>query len=198
MREVDTAMVLRLVVENAKQRFELFYGIDPSPPKPKVKKGQGKGKGKQQGKGRPTPAGGSEAGFKADGDDAPKEAAVQADRKEVDAAALEDLAKDMEKTAVSTELPLIALPAPTVAADSEGQSAEAPTPSSAHDQGEYFIRATQGHSIKLESVSHLTPVLDDEEGRQRAGECVHGTRWELWETLSMSTIGFVDTLGPIC
>ena len=50
--------------------------------------------------------------------------------------------------------------------------------------GEWFIRATQGHSLKLDSIAHLTPILDDEESRARAGLLVHGTKWELWDTLS--------------
>lgn len=49
MRAVDKAMVLRLVEENAKKRFELFYGYDPSPPPVKGGKGGKGGKGKRQG-----------------------------------------------------------------------------------------------------------------------------------------------------
>lgn len=39
-------MVFRLVEENAKKRFELLYGYDPSPPPPKKAKGHGQGKPK--------------------------------------------------------------------------------------------------------------------------------------------------------
>ena len=179
MRDVDTAMVLRLVAENAKQRFELFYGIDPSPPKPKVKKGQNKG----QGKGEPAVNRSPYQVSKEDLEEGESKNIVHDSAtvgnhlegsREKDAAEVDDLSKNLKEASISTELPLIALPAPTMAP--EEVVMDKPT-------GEWFIRATQGHSIKLESVAHLTPVLDDEDGRSRAGVCVHGTRWELWDTL---------------
>lgn len=100
------------------------------------------------------------------------------DQPEVDAAMIAAVRMALAKTDIKNaqpsyeELPLIALPIPLSEAV-EGSP-----------KGEYFIRATQGHSLKLENVAHLTPVLDDEEGRRKAGSLVHGTRWELWETLS--------------
>jgi len=221
-------MVLRLVAENAKQRFELFYGYDPSPPRPKAKKGQGQGQGKGKGKGKggqrqmqggPTKDGqGEEAsaevgragalitaaaeqdvsGTTPSGSDGIPAAArdaktgtesssLTAGHGPVDAARVEDLAKSLAQAEISTELPLVGLPRPDKSMSQE-ESTVATTTAAAPDGqvGEYFIRATQGHSIKLESVAHLEPVRDDEDGRRRAGECVHGTRWELWDTLSES------------
>lgn len=187
MRDIDTEMVLRLVAENAKQRFELAWAYDPSPPKPKAKKGQGKGKGK----GKPKPVQqASVEGAKAaeDGEvgkpkaEGTSEALATEKTSEVDAAKVDVLAKDLEATQIRTELPLVMLPRPDVG--SEESSNEASTTDTQAQPGEWFIRATQGHSIKLDSVSHLTPVTDDEEGRARAGVCVHGTKWELWDALS--------------
>lgn len=183
MRDVDTAMVLRLVAENAKQRFELFYGYDPSPPRPKVRKGQGKGKG------RPKPVQTAatsviEGSTSADPSTKPGPGTSSSDagEKKVDAAQLDDLSEHMEKAKVSTELPLVEVPRPDDSTTPETATTQVGT--EAKQLGEWFIRATQGHSIKLESDAHLTLVLDDEDGRKRAGVCVHGTRWELWETLS--------------
>lgn len=68
------------------------------------------------------------------------------------------------------ELPFVTLPAPE-----EGASSS---------QGEWFIRASQGHTLKLDDSALLAPVLDDEEGRARAGLMVHGTQWKLWDILS--------------
>jgi len=246
MRGIDTEMVLRLVAENAKQRFELFYGYDPSPPRPKVKKpqrqGQGKGKGKGKGKGMGQGNGQGQAGEEA-GDGARQqrggqgmeardergartelpirttggdstigevqtdstassglvdqartagaeqivaESATAAEGVDasgaVDAAKVDELAKDLAQAEISTELPLVELPRPDASSQDEAGAKTAST--SNVTAGEYFIRATQGHSIKLESVAHLESVKDDEDGRRRAGECVHGTKWELWDTLS--------------
>ncbi|KAK4683527.1 hypothetical protein P7C73_g6721, partial [Tremellales sp. Uapishka_1] len=146
MKEVDLEMVLRLVAENAKQRFELFHGYDPSPPMPR------KGKGKGKGKAKPKPL---------------------VEEGEVDGGQVDDLRQELATATISVpeiiELPLVSIPL-----EPDGPS---------ESRAEYFIRATQGHSIELESTSHLTPVNDDEEGRTRAGDMVHGTKWELWETL---------------
>lgn len=140
----------------------MFYGYDPSPPKPKVKgKGQGKAKAKLKLK---------------EGDSNPTVG------EEPDAAFLDDVRNELAKAvitdepAMSTELPLVTISPPS------GDSPEM----SGTTTSEYFIRATQGHSLKLESTAHLTSVMDDEDGRERVGLMVHGTRWELWETLSMS------------
>lgn len=200
MREVDTAMVLRLVADNAKQRFELQYGYDPSPPRPKAKKGQGKGKGKGKAKPVAKPVGLVEGGepqstSPADESSAQIGRSVEASDPggQVDAATLDDLSKDLAKAAVSTELPLISLPPPddpssTIPSHSDETNKSPAEGKGGEVAGEWFIRATQGHSIKLESESHLTPVLDDEEGRKRAGVCVHGTKWELWDTLRKSLL----------
>ncbi|WVR08316.1 hypothetical protein IAU60_005369 [Kwoniella sp. DSM 27419] len=172
LRGIDLEMVLRLVAENAKQRFQLFYGYDPSPPPPKKKKVQQVSKKKL----RAMAAEAESAG---------------GPRAEVDAAQLDDLRSNLAKTSVtsspqvaeetppSTELPLVEVPKPDVDEASRDTllSGEQSTP------GEYFIRATQGHSINLESVSHLEEVRDDEDGRRKAGLLVHGTKWELWDVL---------------
>ena len=244
MRGIDTEMVLRLVAENAKQRFELFYGYDPSSPRPKVKKpqGQGEGKGKGKGKGKGQGNGQGQAGA-GEGNGARQQRGGQrneagdvqgahtelpdrtkgrdstmgelqtdstassglADQARtagaeqivaqsatagegvdasgtVDAAKVDDLAKDLAQAEISTELPLVELSRPDASSQDEAGAKTAST--STVPAGEYFIRATQGHSIKLESVAHLEPVKDDGDGRRRAGECVHGTKWELWDTLS--------------
>jgi 2'-phosphotransferase len=194
MREVDKAMVLRLVAENAKQRFELFYGYDPSPPPPKKgKKGQGGGGGGGGGGKKRQP--GKIAKAK-EGSSAPAPApgpvaidVVDQTGQAVDAAQVEDLAHEVAKSSLaegslpsappseSTEMPLVSLPVP----DGDGVG------NVAGGEGEYFIRATQGHSLNLDSVAHLEEVKDDPEGRAKTGEMVHGTKWELWETLSTST-----------
>ncbi|WWD20035.1 hypothetical protein CI109_104508 [Kwoniella shandongensis] len=198
MREVDLDVVLRLVAENAKQRFELFYGYDPIPPRPKKKGGQGKGKGQGQGKkGRPAAAVGIEAAGSLSTSAATEAGAVApisqggpavgGGKSAPDAATIDDIRNELSKSSLDPtpppatspeeppELPLQSLPRPTDD-DSTPTAPDGP-------RGEYFIRATQGHSIKLESTAHLEPVKDDEEGRRRAGELVHGTRWELWDVL---------------
>ena len=55
-------------------------------------------------------------------------------------------------------------------------------------EGEWYIRASQGHSIKLEGTAHLTPVEDDAEGHERVGLMVHGTRDDLWDVIRTSQI----------
>jgi 2'-phosphotransferase len=143
MRGIDVETVLKLVEENAKKRFEVVWGYDPSPPLPVKKKGQNQKKAKK----------------------APVE----------DAAEVDDLRKEMEQAMLADkpeveewkELPLV-----VVDKEAEGD-----------DGAEWFIRASQGHSIKLEGTAHLTPVEDDEEGRERVGLMVHGTRDDLWDTI---------------
>ncbi|KAL1409458.1 tRNA 2'-phosphotransferase [Vanrija albida] len=143
LKEVDEPTVFRIVEENAKKRFELQFGYDPSPPKPKKK---------------PVPR-----------------------KKKVPGAAVDAVAEQLAKATVAepaapaepewTELPFVSLPPPA-----EGEPSE--------PRGEWFIRATQGHSIALEGTGHLEPVLvDDAATRERVGLMVHGTRWELFETL---------------
>lgn len=159
MRGIDVETVLKLVEENAKKRFEVVWGYDPSPPLPVKKKGQ------NQKKKKPVVAG--------------------------DAAAVDDLRKEMEQAMLADtpateewkELPLVVI-------DKEAGGSD----------GEWFIRASQGHSIKLEGTAHLTPVEDDEEGRERVGLMVHGTRDDLWDTIRACPISFsvwvdADKLG---
>lgn len=153
MKAVDRDTVFRLVEENAKKRFELVFGYDPSQPKPKKKQ--------QPKKKKPAP--------------------VVPGSSQVDA-----VAAQLAQTAVTPappppppaqpewkELDFVTLPAPE--AGSEAGPSE--------PRGEWFIRATQGHSIKLEGTAHLEPVLADEAGRAKAGLLVHGTQWKLWATL---------------
>jgi 2'-phosphotransferase len=150
MRGIDVETVLKLVEENAKKRFEVVWGYDPSPPLPK-KKGQSK---KQKAK---VPV-------------------------EVDAAGVDDLSMEMEQATLGEakeeewkELPLIVVDKD----GSNGNGNDSPPT--------WFIRASQGHSIKLEGTAHLTPVEDNEEGRERVGMMVHGTRDDLWETIRTPT-----------
>ena len=172
MREVDMEMVLRLVAENAKQRFELFYGYDPSPPKPKGKKPKPKPKtlSKPQ---RPTEI---SLTHEDDGEGASRDGLEPVTDLSVNLAST-SLSPIPSSQPISTDLPLIPLPLPD---NTLGPDAGDAAP---HLQGEYFIRATQGHSLHLESTDHLMPVMDDEDGRKRVGELVHGTRWELWDTI---------------
>lgn len=194
MRDVDKDMVLRLVAENAKQRFELFYGLDPSPPVVKAKKGQGKEKGKGGPKPKPVLKGQSSADLESEKSAATGDAAESGVGKveTVDAAQVDDLRKELSEAtlqdpkAISTELPLISIPIPP----SEGgdASSSGTTPVLAEGSaGEYFIRATQGHTIKVETAALLEEVKNDDEGRTKAGLLVHGTRWELWDVLSESS-----------
>lgn len=195
MREVDKAMVLRLVAENAKQRFELFYGYDPSPPPPKKgKKGQGGGGG---GGGKKRQSGNNKAKEPSSAPaPMPAPAPVAIDMidqpgQAVDAAQVEDLAHEVAKSTLAEDAPSSALPVPSEPTEMPLVSLPAPEGGDADKEaareGEYFIRATQGHSLNLNSVAHLEEVKDDEEGRANTGAMVHGTRWELWDTLSRST-----------
>jgi len=151
MRGIDVETVLKLVEENAKKRFEVVWGYDPSPPLPK-KKGQSK---KQKAK-APIPKEG-----------------------EVDAAGVDDLTKEMEQAILGESKEEEWKELPLVVVDKEGADEGIDTSAT------WFIRASQGHSIKLEGTAHLTPVEDDEEGRQRVGLMVHGTRDDLWDIIRM-------------
>ena len=150
MRGIDVETVLKLVEENAKKRFEVVWGYDPSPPLPIKKKGQNQPKKK-----KPI----------------------------VDAAGVDDLRKEMEQAMLSDTKPTEEWKElPLVVVDKEGEG-----------DGEWFIRASQGHSIKLEGTAHLTPVEDDEEGRERVGLMVHGTRDDLWDTIRTCCIPLPST-----
>lgn len=144
---LDEPTVFRLVEDNAKKRFEVVYGYDPSPPKPK-KKQQPRKKPARVIPGASVPA------------------------------AIEQVQEELSQAVISeeaawTELEFVKLPPPV-----DGV---------VDPKGAWYIRAVQGHSIKLEGTDHLELLKNDEEGRLRAGELVHGTQWRLWETLSAST-----------
>lgn len=166
---------MRLVEDNAKKRFEVLWGYDPSPPKPKATKK--KGQNQNQSKKAPVP----KSAPSAEGSSSTTDAAGVDDlRKEMESALLDD--KDKDKTSNPSretvndtewkELPLVVV-------DREHPSDG--------EQGEWFIRASQGHSIKLEGTAHLTPVEDDSEGHERVGLMVHGTRDDLWNIIRTST-----------
>lgn len=135
---VDQAAVFRIVEDNAKKRFEVVYGYDPSPPKPKTK--------------------------------APKKKPVRV----VPGApvTVETVQEDLAKAAIQPEEPWTELEFVKL---TEGEN---------HPLAAWYIRAVQGHSIKLEGTGHLEELKDDAHGREVAGELVHGTQWALWETLS--------------
>ena len=157
MRDANIEMILQLVEENAKQRFEVMYGYDPSPIRPKS-----------------TARSRTKAAVKTE----PVQRNEDVDGA-MDAATIEDAKVNLAKSDQSepkTELPLVIAPFPN-------EDGAGPVEGSNY---EYFIRATQGHSLKLESTAHLTTVFDDDEGLQRIGLMVHGTRWDLWESISTS------------
>ncbi|WVF68877.1 hypothetical protein IAT40_003650 [Kwoniella sp. CBS 6097] len=225
MREIDLETVLRLVSENAKQRFQLMYGYDPSPPPPKKKKVQQVNKKKLRAMKEAQAAAHGQAqvpldGESGDGNSAAAAAGDEGDeerttsnsgpvqirnaanpiagRPQPDAAEIDNIQSALKKASLnapssssssgvspesqqqqpeSTELPLVEVPLPSDQQDEQGQDASG-------TKGEYFIRATQGHSINLESTAHLEQItIDDEEGRKKVGMMVHGTRWELYDTL---------------
>ncbi|CAD6567607.1 MAG: hypothetical protein TREMPRED_003746 [Tremellales sp. Tagirdzhanova-0007] len=154
MRDANIEMILQLVEENAKQRFEVMYGYDPSPIRPKS-----------------TARSRTKAAVKTE----PVQRNEDVDGA-MDAATIEDAKVNLAKSDQSepkTELPLVIAPFPN-------EDGAGPVEGSNY---EYFIRATQGHSLKLESTAHLTTVFDDDEGLQRIGLMVHGTRWDLWESI---------------
>jgi 2'-phosphotransferase len=175
MRGIDVEMVIRLVEENAKQRFELLWGYDPSPPLPIKKKGQNKkAKSKPSKPTEPTDAVGQDA------------AGIDDLRKEMEASMLEDKAASHEPE--WKELPLVQVDKDASHDGSQRQDGGQNIPT-------WFIRASQGHSIKLEGTAHLTPVEDNEEGHQRVGAMVHGTRDDLWDTIRKSTPWQTGDLG---
>ncbi|WWC65571.1 uncharacterized protein I303_108189 [Kwoniella dejecticola CBS 10117] len=240
MREVDVEMVLRLVSENAKQRFQLVYGYDPSPPRPpQLKKGQtpkkvrpAPSKVMSLKENATSPSDGATITNSVQGakeemrtnsvgtiaipsqnesssgsiKDASEEQQQQSAQGQVqgqgqDAAEIDDLRSTLSKATIQgqkpngngvqdghgfIELPLVALPIPepsTSLTDSIGSEKQAESKDDARPKGEYFIRATQGHSINLESTAHLEELQNDEEGRRKAGVMVHGTRAELLNVL---------------
>lgn len=155
VKEIDQETIFRLVADNSKKRFALVWGYDPSPPKPK-KKPQPKKK---------KPA--------ADGDSA----AVADISQAMKAASIEPEWKELEFVKLSP--PLSAFPSSELVVAYEGGEVDGPS----DEKAEWFIRAVQGHTLKLDS-GHLEELKDDENGRQKAGLLVHGTKWQLWETIS--------------
>ncbi|WWC93102.1 uncharacterized protein L201_008068 [Kwoniella dendrophila CBS 6074] len=204
MREVDLQMVLRLVEENSKKRFELLFGYDPSSPLPKKLK-----KGQQPKKKRPEkPSSTSQipidsgSGSVIDEKTSFENVEIKSDglnpillqndnKKGMDAAEIDNLQSNLsninliknDEPLKHVELPLISLPIPDV--DVDENTREKQTDSSSSIKGEYFIRATQGHSINLEGTSHLEELIDynNEESIKKAGIMVHGTKFELWDIL---------------
>lgn len=167
--------MFRLVDENAKKRFELVFGYDPSPPKPKKKHVQ------PARKKRPPPPGyGPKAATPESGASTPP--AVEGVTAGVAGVQLQGEAKKKEDEPEWAELAFVKLPPPESSFDSPEGGGVAD--SDGGHTGQWFIRAVQGHSIKLEGTGHLEALRADVEGKARAGLLVHGTRWELWETLS--------------
>ncbi|KIR78696.1 tRNA 2'-phosphotransferase [Cryptococcus gattii EJB2] len=194
LKGVDEPTIHHLVQTNAKKRFELFWGYDPSPPRPKKKPTQGKTKKQLQRDREATTAAAAAAAASGTGIEM-----GQGKGKEPDAAAIDIISSSLASTDLAApslslsanpvpaqgsvradppELPLISLPDPHDSDVNANASVNSDGP-----KGEYFIRAAQGHSIQLESTAHLEQVKDDEEGRSKVGLMVHGTRWELWDTL---------------
>lgn len=192
---MDEPTIHHLVQTNVKKRFELFWGYDPSPPRRKKKPTQGKTKKQLQRDREATTAAAAAAAASGTGIEM-----GQGKGKEPDAAAIDIISSSLASTDLAApslslsanpvpaqgsvradppELPLISLPDPHDSDVNANASVNSDGP-----KGEYFIRATQGHSIQLESTAHLEQVKDDEEGRSKVGLMVHGTRWELWDTLS--------------
>ncbi|WWC73410.1 uncharacterized protein I206_107377 [Kwoniella pini CBS 10737] len=196
MREVDQEMVLRLVIENSKQRFQLLYGYDPSPPKPqKLKKGQTPKKIRPQ-------FINNNANDKSNLGSLMEEVEGKSDcltplplttenknknKDEGDVAEIDSLQFNLSKTSLKgqyeeyVELPLISLPIPENSEISISASTENKQP-----KGEYFIRATQGHSINLKGTEHLEELKNDEQGKKKSGIMVHGTKAELLNILKIN------------
>lgn len=215
---MDEPTILHLVQTNAKKRFELFWGYDPSPPRPKKKPTQGKTKKQLQRDRETAAAAAASAAVAASGTGEGQEKG-----KEPDAAMIDIIASSLASTNLTAppsslsinstapapaqsstsvdppELPLISLPDPhTSASDSDANAKASASANSDNPKGEYFIRATQGHSIQLESTAHLEQVKDDEEGKRKVGLMVHGTRWELWDTLSRFLLRLLYIYRPRC
>lgn len=154
LKNLSWPLLHHLVVTNAKQRFVLFYGSDPSPIRPTYQK---KGSGGSARKGEPKPDPGA------------------------------------------SELSLVPLEPPGLPvydpASGTNSSTPAPIEARALEEGsapvevEWFIRAAQGHSLPTVTTEHLEPVLNDEEGRAKVGEMVHGTKEELWDVIRACDFG---------
>lgn len=153
VKDIDQATVFKLVADNSKKRFALVWGYDPSPPKPK-KKAQPKKK-------KPV----------TDGE------TIEQVTLAMKAASVEPEWKELEFVKLSP--PLSAFPNSDLVTAYDGGEIDGES----DDKAEWFIRAVQGHTLKLDS-GHLEELRDDENGKQKAGLLVHGTKWQLWETIS--------------
>jgi 2'-phosphotransferase len=152
-----------LVESNAKKRFVLFYGFDPSPIRPQRKD-------KKQGQTK-------KAQFQQDGEGSSL--------------------PSTDGNAETEELPLVPVEAPEVepydpeapAAQTKPKaSARSPTLGNNASEPEWFIRAAQGHSIATVTTEHLEPIaVADDEGLDKVGEMVHGSKAELWHSISELT-----------
>lgn len=155
-----------LVESNAKKRFVLFYGYDPSAVRPQRKK-------KQQGQTK-------------------KAQKLQEDREEQDASGSR-LSATTGNVESPEESPLVPVDAPEVEkyepespapVTKQRPIARSPTLGSNASEPEWFIRAAQGHSITTVTTEHLEPITAaDEEGLIKVGEMVHGSKAELWESI---------------
>ncbi|WVO13661.1 hypothetical protein L204_101282 [Cryptococcus depauperatus] len=173
LKGVAEEYVFQLVRDNTKQRFELFYGYDPSPPRPKKKPVQGKSKKQKQAEREAAVAGSVDGALFAPASEGVNKGSDSAeiDTLQTTLVATTLLDSKSPKSAEPPELPLVSVP---VSSLNDQQS---------EPRGMWFIRATQGHSIQLDSTTHLTELHDDIESREKAGLIVHGTRWELWHLI---------------
>lgn len=155
--------LMDLVRDNAKKRFVLFYGVDPTPleHQPRRKTGQsGKGKGKGTGKE-------SASGMTTNGEGSTSQI----------------------KPNPTQQLPLIPFEPATsydpLASTLGGDEGNPQATSSTSSPPQYFIRAAQGHSLPdLQPEAHLeTIALENEIDLERVGEMVHGTKWENWDAI---------------
>ncbi|GHJ84625.1 hypothetical protein NliqN6_1027 [Naganishia liquefaciens] len=166
LRALTFPHLYHLVESNAKKRFVLFYGYDPSASRPERKK-------KQQGQTK-------------------KALKLQQDRVQEDVQK-SGLPTVVGNAACQQESPLVPLDAPQVekydpehpaSGNQQKPDERSPTLGSNAKEPEWFIRAAQGHSITTVTTEHLEPITSaDEEGLSKVGEMVHGSKAELWESI---------------
>lgn len=85
-------------------------------------------------------------------------------------------------SALSAEKALDVMPAPVQVTVNSGD--DAVTATGASEAGQWWIRANQGHSIKVDAIEDTMIKVERAED---AGEAVHGTRQELWDTICEHT-----------
>ncbi|KAJ9103359.1 hypothetical protein QFC19_004458 [Naganishia cerealis] len=166
LKSLSFSHLHHLVESNNKKRFVLFYGYDPSAKRPERKK-------KKQGQS--------------------KQALTLSQEPEqgVGKSAEPQATQQPEET---EELPLVPVEAPTIESYvpeeiAAPQQKTKPSPRSTTlgsnaSEPEWFIRAAQGHSIQTVTTEHLEPIANaDEEGLQKVGEMVHGSKAELWDSI---------------